>query len=90
MLVHFTKNADRTSTTAFIIKGKTVTLEHTAKILEVVMDAELQYKQYIVKAATRGLIAAIVLKRLWIVSPLTVRQLFRATVALIVDYALNI
>ena len=51
---------------------------------------ELRYKQYIIKVATRGLITAIVLKRLRIVSPLTIRQLFRATVALIVDYALNI
>ena len=51
---------------------------------------ELWYKQYIIKAATKGLIAAIVLKRLQMVSPLTTRQLFRATVVLVVDYALNI
>ena len=44
MLVHFTRNADRTSTTPFIIKGKTVAPEHTAKILGVVIDAELWYK----------------------------------------------
>ena len=88
--MHFTRNADRTSTTPFIIKGKTVILEHIAKILGVVIDAELWYKQYIVKVATRGLTIAIVLKRLWIVSPLTIRQLFRVTVAPVVDYALNI
>ena len=90
MLVHFTRNADRTSTTPFIIKGKTVAPEHTAKILGVVMDAELRYKQYIAKVATRGLTAAIALKRLRIVSPLTARQLFKVTVAPVVDYALNI
>ena len=62
--MYFIRNVDWTSITLFIIKGKTVTLEYTAKILGVVIDAELRYKQYIVKAATRGLITAIVLKRL--------------------------
>ena len=41
MLVYFTRNADRTSTTLFIIKGKIVILEYTAKILGVVIDVEL-------------------------------------------------
>jgi hypothetical protein len=90
MLVHFTRNAERTNTTPFIIKGKTVALGYTAKILGVVIDAELWYKQYVAKAATKGLIAAIALKRLRIVSPLTTRQLFGATVAPVVGYASNI
>jgi len=54
------------------------------------MDTELRYKQYVAKAATKGLIAAMALKRLRMVSPLTARQLFGATVAPVVDYALNI
>ena len=62
--MHFIRNADRTNTTPFIIKGKIVTLGYIAKILGVVMDAELRYKQYVVKAATKGLIAAMALKRL--------------------------
>ena len=41
MLVHFIRNADRTSTTLFIIKGKIVALEYIAKILGVVIDVEL-------------------------------------------------
>ena len=41
MLVYFTRNADWTSTTLFIIKGKIVILEYIAKILGVVIDAEL-------------------------------------------------
>jgi hypothetical protein len=41
MLVYFTRNADWTSTTPFIIKGKIVILEYIAKILGVVIDAEL-------------------------------------------------
>ena len=66
---------DWISTTPFIIKGKIVVLEYTVKILGVVINAKLWYKQYIIKVATRGLIAAIVLKRLQMVSPLTIRQL---------------
>ena len=58
MLVHFMRNAEQTNTTLFIIKGKTVILGHT-----VVIDAKLQYKQYI-KTATKGLIAVMALKRL--------------------------
>ena len=59
MLVHFMRNVERTNTTPFTIKGKTVALGYTAKILGVVIDAELWYKQYVAKAATKGLIAAI-------------------------------
>ena len=81
---------DQTNITLFIIKGKTVTPGHTAKILGVVMDAELWYKQHIAKAAIKGLIAVMALKRLRMVSPSTARQLFGATVAPIVDYASNI
>ena len=41
MLVHFTRNVERTNTTPFIIKGKIVILGYIAKILGVVIDAEL-------------------------------------------------
>ena len=44
MLVHFTRNVDQTSITPFIIKGKTVVLEYTVKILGVVINMELWYK----------------------------------------------
>jgi len=44
MLVHFTRNAEQINTTPFIIKGKIVILGHIAKILGVVIDAELRYK----------------------------------------------
>jgi hypothetical protein len=42
------------------------------------------------RAATRGLKAAMALKQLWTVSPSIARQLFNATVALVIDYASNI
>ena len=54
------------------------------------MDLELRYIQHIAKAVTKGLYVAIALRRLRLVSLSTIRQLFEATVALVVDYAFNI
>jgi hypothetical protein len=54
------------------------------------MDSGLRYVQHIEKATTKGLLAAMALKRLRRVSPSTARQLFGATVAPVVDYASNV
>jgi hypothetical protein len=89
-LVHFTRNPDRTSTTPMTIKGEVVAPKETAKILGVVMDSKLRYKQHIARAASKGLTAAMALKRLRMVSPSTARQLFGSTVAPVVDYASSI
>ena len=51
------------------------------------MDSELRYREHIASAATRGLNAALALKRLKMLSPATARQLFGATVAPAMDYA---
>ena len=54
------------------------------------MDVGLRYKEHIAKAATKGLAAAMALRRLRMISPSTARQLFSATVAPVVDYASNV
>ena len=54
------------------------------------MDSELRYQRNIVKAATKGLKAAMAFKRLKGLSPATARRLFEATVAPAVDYASNV
>jgi ribonuclease HI len=90
MLIHFTRRADRTSTTPVTIKGEIVTPSKTAKILGVIMDAELRYTQHIANTATKGLRAAMALRRIRMVSPSTARQLFGATVAPVMDYASNV
>ena len=90
ILIHFTRRADRNSTTPATIKGETITPSNTAKILGVVMDAELRYTQHIANAATKGLRAVMALRRLRMVSPSTARQLFGATVAPVLDYASNV
>lgn len=51
------------------------------------MDAELRYKEHMANAATKGLAAAMCLRRLKMLPPQTARQLFTATVAPAMDYA---
>ena len=90
MFVHFTRNSERTNGQPIMIKGQEVYPAARAKLLGVVMDSELRYKEHIAKASTRGLHAAMALKRLSGLSPLTARRLFEATVAPVVDYASSI
>ena len=54
------------------------------------MDSKLQYKQYIAKAAIKGLETAINLRQLRNLFLSTARHLFIATVVLVMDYASNI
>jgi hypothetical protein len=89
VIIHFTRRSDRVSTRPFTIKGEAIAPKETAKILGVIMDSGLRYVQHIRKAA-KGLLAAMALKRLRLVSPSTARQLFGATVAPVVDYASNV
>lgn len=90
VIIHFTRRSDRASISPFVIKGEAIVPSNTAKILGVVMDTQLRYKQHIAKATTKGLLAALALKRLRLVSPSMARQLFGATVAPVVDYAPNV
>ena len=76
-IVHFTRNKDRSSEALFTIKGDTVKLTENAKILGVVMDCELCYKQHIARTAAKGLAAALALRRLKMLSLRTARQLRR-------------
>ena len=89
-IIHFTRRHDRISTRPFTIKGEAIAPKEATKILGVVMDSGLRYVQHIGKATTKGLLAAMALKRLRLVSPSTARQLFGATVAPVVDYASNV
>ena len=89
-IVHFTRNTDRSSSTPFTIKGERVEPKDSAKILGVVMDCQLHFKEHIANATTKGLTAAMVLRRLKMISPWTARQLFMATVAPVADYASNV
>jgi hypothetical protein len=89
-IIHFTRYTGRVDSEPFTIKGERVFPKDQVKILGVVMDSRLHYKQHIARAATKGLGAAMELKRLRGMAPSTTRQLFTAMVAPVVDYASNV
>ncbi|KAK8036812.1 reverse transcriptase [Apiospora phragmitis] len=89
-IIHFARKPYKTDSTPFTIKGQSVQPKTHVKILGVIMDAKLKYKEHIARAAAKGLEAVIELRRLKGLSPATARQLFTATVAPVVDYASNV
>jgi hypothetical protein len=86
-IVHFMRIIECTSRILFIIKGEVAKPKQKAKILGVVMDMKLRFKRHMAKAATKGLIAAICLRRLKMLSLYMARQLFMVAMALAMDYA---
>ncbi|KAL3708693.1 hypothetical protein TMatcc_006677 [Talaromyces marneffei ATCC 18224] len=68
-IVHFTRTASRSSSIPFLIKGEIVEPKESAKILGIVMDSQLRFKEHIANAATKGLTAAMALRRLKMTSP---------------------
>jgi hypothetical protein len=89
-IIHFTRNAKKLINEPFTIKGRDIYPRDHVKILGLIMDTRLKYKQHIARAASKGLEAALELTRLKGLSTATARQLFSATVAPVVDYASNI
>ncbi|KAM4067345.1 endonuclease-reverse transcriptase domain-containing protein [Hirsutella rhossiliensis] len=88
-VIHFTRIAERDTDEPLTVKGKEIKPEKSVKLLGVVMDKALRFKEHIARAAAKGLAAAMCLKRLKMASPRTARQLFVATVAPTMDYASN-
>ena len=89
-ITHFTRKPYKSDSQPFTIKGQAVQPKEHVKILGVIMDAKLKYKEHLARAASKGLQSAMELKRLRGLSPGTARQLFTATVAPVVDYASNV
>ena len=89
-VIHFTRNARLLCGDTIDIQGEAMKPQPTVKILGVVMDTKLLYREHLARAATRGLRAAMALQRLSMLSPPTARQLFTAAVAPVVDYASNV
>jgi hypothetical protein len=89
-IIHFTPKAYKSKQVPFIIKGQAVEPKDHVKILGVLMDTRLKYKEYIARAASKGLEAAMELQYLQNLSPSTARQLFTSTVTPVVDYASNV
>jgi ribonuclease HI len=89
-IVHFAPKAHKSDSGPFTIKGETVEPRDHVKILGVVMDTRLKYKEHIARAASKGLDAAMELRRLRGLTTAAARQLFTSTVAPVVDYASNV
>ncbi|KAF6525751.1 hypothetical protein HZS61_011546 [Fusarium oxysporum f. sp. conglutinans] len=90
VIIHFTRHHERTDESPYTIKGQAIIPKKSGKILGLVMDSELRYEEHVKEAATRGLRAAMCLRRLKMLTPRTARQLFVATVAPTMDYASNV
>lgn len=88
--IHFIRSARKIGTTPVMIKGQAVAPRDHVKILGVIMDTRLTYKQHIARASTKGLEAATKLKRLRGLSAATARQQFASTVIPLADYAANV
>ena len=89
-IIHFAPKAYKSDQGPFTIKGQTVEPKDHVKILGVLMDTRLMYKEHIARAASKGLEAAMELRRLRGLSPTTARQLFTSTVAPVIDYASSV
>ncbi|KAJ5709444.1 hypothetical protein N7493_010778 [Penicillium malachiteum] len=89
-IIHFAPKMRKFDHSPFTIKGQTVVPRDHVKILGVLMDTRLKYKEYIARAASKGLEAAMELRRLRGLTAATARQLFTSTVAPVVDYASNV
>ncbi|KAJ5860661.1 uncharacterized protein N7529_007971 [Penicillium soppii] len=89
-IIHFAPKARKVDQEPFTVKGQTVVPKIKVKILGVLMDTRLEFKEHIARAASKGLEAAMELRRLRGLSPATARQLFSSTVAPVVDYASNV
>ena len=88
--IHFTRNSRQSAEDPISVKGEEVRPTPSVKILGLVMDSRLRYQEHTARAATRGLRAAMALKRLRGLSPSVTRKLFNATVAPVVDYASSV
>jgi hypothetical protein len=62
--IHFTRNSRQSAEDPISVKGEEVRPTPSVKILGLVIDSRLRYQEHTARAATRGLRAAMALKRL--------------------------
>ena len=89
-LVYFMRNSRLQCSRPINIKDTEVFPRAETKILGVLLDSKLRYKNHIKRISYKGLKAAFALKHMRALTPSLARQLFGATVAPVVDYALFI
>ena len=84
--IHFTRTPDRASDDGVLVKGQRVDPSQHIKLLGVIFDAQLRFREHVARAANRGTRAALALGRLTALLPSTARRLYTAAVAPVVDY----
>jgi ribonuclease HI len=85
--IHFTRNPNKLSDKKLNMDGKEISPELEIKVLGVILDQGLKFKQHAARVTKRGIKAALALRRIRGMTPKTTRQLFKATVSPVVDYA---
>ena len=87
--IHFTRSTSewRDSNMPLRFKQDIINPSQSFKILGVIMDQELRYKEHVAGKADKAFKAALALKRLQGLRPSSMRQSFSATVAPVMGYA---
>ena len=87
--IHFTRNGSlqRDSNMPLCFKGDWIQPAPSIKVLGVILDQGLRFKEHLARVSAKAYKAALALKRLRGLRPSSVRQLFQATVAPVMDYA---
>lgn len=85
--IHFTRNTRKQADTPLHIKDALIAPSSTAKVLGVILDQALWFREHSSRASKRGIQAVCALNRLRGLRSDTARQLFTATVTPVMDYA---
>ncbi|XP_024085694.1 uncharacterized protein LOC106673621 [Cimex lectularius] len=86
-LIHFTRKKSEQAKGRLVIQGVAIEPSATAKLLGVVCDRELRWKEHVQQAVNRATKANIALAGLRHLRPGQMRQVYQACVTPIMDYA---
>lgn len=86
-LIHITRKKEERSKGQILMQGTTIQPSATAKLLGVVFDQELRWKQHVQQAIKRATKVNVAMGGLRHLRPAQMRQLYQACVAPVVDYA---
>lgn len=89
-MTYFTRNKKRLSVqgrdVSLVLNRLAIKLSSRLKLLGVVLNQRLQYQEHISKAAKKGILATLALKRLKNPRPKMVKRLYNSTVVPVTDY----
>jgi hypothetical protein len=87
-LIHFTRKRDQHEDGRLIMNGKEIKPSRTAKLLGVIFDRELRWKEHVQQAIKRATnVTVVALGGLRHLRPEQMRQLYQACITPVVDYA---